>query len=943
VCHLNALGTLELTGLDWAEGRAILAQPKRIGILLYLAVAQPPGWHRRDTLLGLLWRDLDEQHARNALSQALHHLRRGLGSDTLPSAGTDLVQVDSDHLACDAIEFEVLARAGKSAEALALYQGDLAPGFYVADSPEFEHWLDAERRRLRALAFQTALNLAATSEKIGDTATTAWALRRAVALHPEDEGTVRRLMLLLERTGDRASALRVYEELADGLRQELEVAPSRETQALELRLRETTAPASHATPRATIPASVAIPGPATRPPDSASRVAPKPRPRRGVLLVAALLVVGLVGVTGGEHLLSGWREASGASSSGLLVVAPFRLTGADPSLAYLREGMVDLLAAKLSGVVGPRAADPRLVLAAWRAAGSGQALDLTPEDARLVSERLGAERLILGSVVGRADHLVISASLHTVKGDGERARASVEGPADSLPALVDHLAAQLLLGDSREPLPRLQELASRSFPALQAFLAGRRAYRAGSYPEAAEHFQDALHHDSAFALAALHLADAMDWVGGEADAVAKRRAWEMRSRLAPMEQVYLDALLGPGFPQPASARQRIRAWESVVGLMPDRAEAWYGLGDILHHQGRVANEPEAKARSSEAFQRAAGMDPGYAAPLAHLADQAFVRDDLAEGRRLVARYLALDSVSDVACYFRWRLAVALGDSAGTGAARARFATDPPLTLFRIAVGSQLDGVAIADGRRAAHVLLARAVTQDEFARAQRLNWLIAANAGRFREFDQMLAGVATPPGMLGLLVATFWDGAPAGRRSPPILYTRFIRVAGGLWNGEAIPPDDVAELRSDLLRAHQSWTAEPVIELDALTTCREAGPETPAAVQRLDSLVSAGPPDSDWYIYRSLLLARCLEWRGDTAGALAMMRRRAYGAWSGLPYLATFFKEEGRLALATGDTSGARVAWRRYLGLRADPDPVAVPERDRIRRLLDGIVTTPTR
>ena len=37
-------------------------------------------------------------------------------------------------------------------EALELYRGPFLPGFFVADAPEFERWMEEERARLRARA-----------------------------------------------------------------------------------------------------------------------------------------------------------------------------------------------------------------------------------------------------------------------------------------------------------------------------------------------------------------------------------------------------------------------------------------------------------------------------------------------------------------------------------------------------------------------------------------------------------------------------------------------------------------------------------------------------------------------------------------------------------------------------------------------------------------------
>src|SRR6266581_2717239 len=127
-----------------------------------------------------------------------------------------------------------------------------------------------------------------------------------------------------------------------------------------------------------------------------------------------------------------------------VAVLPFRVTGAEPSLGYLREGMVDLLAAKLTGEGGPRAADSRTVLAAWRRAGGKETMDLPQNEAVAVARRLGAGQLLLGEVVRTRTSLVISGSLVGVPGGRSKSQANVAGSPDSLPELIDRLAAGLL-------------------------------------------------------------------------------------------------------------------------------------------------------------------------------------------------------------------------------------------------------------------------------------------------------------------------------------------------------------------------------------------------------------------------------------------------------------------------------------------------------------------
>src|SRR2546426_973932 len=79
--ELRTLGELELKGSDHRELRAILAQPKRLALLTYLAVSTR--WQRRDSVVALFWPELDTDHARGALRQALRFIRRQLGGGVL--------------------------------------------------------------------------------------------------------------------------------------------------------------------------------------------------------------------------------------------------------------------------------------------------------------------------------------------------------------------------------------------------------------------------------------------------------------------------------------------------------------------------------------------------------------------------------------------------------------------------------------------------------------------------------------------------------------------------------------------------------------------------------------------------------------------------------------------------------------------------------------------
>src|SRR5438552_3378674 len=84
----------------------------------------------------------------------------------------------------------------------------------VSTSPEFGQWLESERNRLRLRAHDAALKLSASRQATGDWEVAVKWMRFALNLAPDDESTVQRLMQLLHRSGDRASALRAYESFA---------------------------------------------------------------------------------------------------------------------------------------------------------------------------------------------------------------------------------------------------------------------------------------------------------------------------------------------------------------------------------------------------------------------------------------------------------------------------------------------------------------------------------------------------------------------------------------------------------------------------------------------------------------------------------------------------------------------------------------------------------
>lgn len=229
--RLRTLGSVDLRTREGAQIQSVLRQPKRLAILLYLAL-EGPVFHRRDRLLALFWPESDEEKARGSLSQAVFQLRAALGKDAIVSRGDDEIGLATHVVWTDAREFEQCLKAGRSEDAMALYHGELLPGFLIDDAPEFDRWLDDQRSRVATGAAGACVGISEKAQHAGDIAKAIEWSRRAISIQPFNESAHQRLIALLDHTGDRAAALQAYEDLRELLKTEFESEPSAETNDL---------------------------------------------------------------------------------------------------------------------------------------------------------------------------------------------------------------------------------------------------------------------------------------------------------------------------------------------------------------------------------------------------------------------------------------------------------------------------------------------------------------------------------------------------------------------------------------------------------------------------------------------------------------------------------------------------------------------------------------
>lgn len=956
--RLRMFGGLALVD---ASGSAAIHQRLRLGVLAVLALAGERGL-TRDRLRLLFWPESSDENARHGLDQLLYTLRQQVGDTAF--IGTDPVRLNPAVIVSDVQCFEAALAREDFAEAVAQYAGPFADGFYIRDAADFERWTEQQRGRLSSEYRRALERLAMQMAHAGRAAEEIALRRRLVAEDPLNEAATAELVRSLARAGDRGEALRqarVYNTLA---RDELGLAPNPIITALASEV-----PSSHAVqgngeqPAAILP----------RPSVSASR--PRRRPnvaaRRwtlGILTTVSTLI--LIGA-----MLARTRQdqfATAGTAPSTMLIAPFRVTGADSSLRYLAEGMIDLLAVTLTGEGGPRAVDPRTALSLWRRIRLQSPDEPTLVQISRAARQLGASQVLLGEVVGVPTRLIVSASVLRVADEQIVTRIGVAGPQDSLRALVDALAAQVLTSTASN---RTASELSASLPALRAYLQGESAYRGGRYVEAAASFQRALTRDSAFAIAALGLAMSVGWTpSAEDDGPGVLLAYALRQRLSPKDQALLGARVGRPFLAASSTRDKLVSKEVATRLAPDRAEAWFWLGDDLFHEGALVGDTGARLRSLSLFRHSLELDSASAS-LGHLVELAAASGDSAEATRLAALFLRRDPTGDLSDFIRWRVAVMAGDGRALGELRRRFTEMETSSLLHILTTMQYDAVGLEDVDRVVAALRRSSLERAEQRAVSIALWELELNRGRpvaalaasrmwraaasdrtdtqDREYNERIIGDAL-----------FADGdstaADASARALAAFgmmteATRSTRVASSvcavhLWRlaqGDTLNMTRairfllaVAAHPDSAVVSSQSRLCAVTLQMLLVSLTHDSAPND--VVPHLDSLLLTGPvafpvmgiDGANVAIIGPLLARR------DVTAALAASRRHLYGRGP-LRTLAILLAYEGRVSAMTGDTAGAIRAYRHYLALREDAEPSYRRKVDQIRSELARLQPMP--
>ena len=165
----------------------------------------------RERLAELIWAGRGAEQANGSLRQELVRLRRTIGEEVLPGAGTTSrpVRLDAADVDIDVVRFRRAAAApGGGTEAIALYRGPLLQDFPLRPGDPLGEWIAVHRQKLRDIARALMLRMLRGGE--GSKALA----QRLVTLDPLCEEAYRFLIRHHAGEGDLASAQSWFDNCA---------------------------------------------------------------------------------------------------------------------------------------------------------------------------------------------------------------------------------------------------------------------------------------------------------------------------------------------------------------------------------------------------------------------------------------------------------------------------------------------------------------------------------------------------------------------------------------------------------------------------------------------------------------------------------------------------------------------------------------------------------
>jgi len=437
------------------------------------------------------------------------------------------------------------------------------------------------------------------------------------------------------------------------------------------------------TPQPAPPAALRSSGSVQIPVPSSSAVSPaavsagvQPKPRTGMYVVAALILLGLV-LAGGLYFYS-HRSPRLTEKDAVLLTDFVNTTGDGVFDGTLKQALTTQLEQSPYLNILPESR----IREALRFMGRPENQRITIDIAREICLRENAKLMLTGSIAPLGSHYVITlAAVNAQTGDSI---ASEQAESESKEQVLKSLdqAATSLRSKLGESLPSVQKFATplerattSSLQALQAYSLGHAAHTHFDDEGAIPHFKRAVELDPNFAIAWAELGVSCGNTGQSRQSQESiKKAFELKDRASEHERLYIQ---GHYYDEVEGDSDKIvETYEQWKRTYPHETLPWDNLA--LRYQG--LGQPD---KSLENASEAIRLDPNDNYAYQNLADAYLNLNRFDEAQAIVDRAAAQKIEPRTTRFARYQLACLRGDQAAENriVAEAAGSLDEPVMLF----------------------------------------------------------------------------------------------------------------------------------------------------------------------------------------------------------------------------------------------------------------------
>lgn len=180
----------------------------------------------REEAINIFWADNDETSARKNLRDAIYKIKKTLGDDIFLSTSKSIIEFNNE------INMEIDTDNISSSNIVNKYKGEFLGNFLIKNCYDFENWVTEKKEDYKNIYTKSIAKKVNELVNFGDFKSIQKYSKILIESDSYNEKTYRYLMKIYALSGDYNKAIKLYYDLTDLLKRELDIEPEANTKKM---------------------------------------------------------------------------------------------------------------------------------------------------------------------------------------------------------------------------------------------------------------------------------------------------------------------------------------------------------------------------------------------------------------------------------------------------------------------------------------------------------------------------------------------------------------------------------------------------------------------------------------------------------------------------------------------------------------------------------------